>query len=223
MSDSNTFGYGYQGPSDAASDYNALTFVINQILGRIRTCVLVKVVTAPYGGGGLAPVGFIDAMPLVNMVDGLGNSMPHGTVYTLPYFRLQGGSTGAVICDPAVGDIGAAIICDRDISSAKQNRGQANPGSWRRFNLADGLYLGGFLNGTPSSYVQFDGLGNMNIVAPSSNTITISAGKLILHGVNELTYDAGGTGVKYTPSLITSYTEGVEESTVPPDPPGPLE
>lgn len=166
------FGYGQQNPSTQASDYNTLTFIINQLLGRVRTCVPVQVMTAPYGGGGVAPVGFIDAKPLVNMVDGLGNSQAHGTVYRLPYIRIQGGATGAVICDPVVGDIGIAIICDRDISSFKQNRGQANPGSARRFSLADGIYLGGILNGTPTTYIQFDGAGGIVVTAAASVTVT---------------------------------------------------
>lgn len=190
------FGYGYQGPGTASSDYNVLAFIINQILGRVRTCLTVKVISAPYGGGGVGPVGFVDVQPTVNMLDGLGNSQAHGTVYTLPYFRLQGGTTGAVICDPKVGDIGFALICDRDISAVKQNRAQANPGSWRRFSLADGIYVGGILNGTPTTYIQLDGAGNINIIAPASNTIIINGGTVKVHASQVYEWDCYGYGVK---------------------------
>src|SRR5262249_24754419 len=132
-------------------------FIVQQMLALARTAIPVKIVDAT-NTGGLSPVGFVDVMPLVNQVDGVGNQTPHGTVFGLPYLRLQGGSN-AVIMDPQVGDIGIAVVADRDISAVKSSKGQANPGSRRRFSLADGIYIGGILNGTPKQYITFTSAG----------------------------------------------------------------
>jgi hypothetical protein len=108
----------------------------------------------------------------VNQVDGAGNATPHDVLHHLPYFRLQGGSD-AVILDPKVGDIGLAGFASRDISSVKSTKAQANPGSARSFDMADGVYIGGMLNGVPEQYVQFT-QGGINIVSP--HAVTVNAG-----------------------------------------------
>ena len=74
--------------------------------------------------------------------------------------------------DPQVGDIGVAMFADRDISSVTANRAQANPGSRRRFDMSDGLYFGGVLNGLPMQYVQFSAAG---ITIHSPTAVVISA------------------------------------------------
>ena len=165
MADIENNGYrGAAGQQTSADDYTAQSFLIWQILRQISGAKLVRVVSVT-NSGGVSPVGFVDVQPLVNQLDGWNNAMPHGTVYHLPYFRLQGGAN-AVIIDPQVGDIGVAVIEDRDISSVKATKAQANPGSKRIFDIADGLYLGGFLNGTPTQYIQFSTAG-VAIVSPT--------------------------------------------------------
>jgi hypothetical protein len=134
---------------------------------------LVKVI-AVTNSGGLAPVGFVDVQPLVNMLDGAGNGYARGVLHNLPYLRLQGGKN-AIIIDPEVGDIGMAGFCSRDITTVKQTRERSNPGSWAMHSESDGLYLGGFLNGLPSQYVRFSGEG---IEIHSPDAITISAPKV---------------------------------------------
>jgi hypothetical protein len=114
----------------------------------------------------------VDVLPLVNQIDGGNGAMPHGVVHNIPYFRLQGGAN-AIILDPQVGDIGICVFADRDISAVKTAKGVANPGSKRRFDMADGLYIGGVLNGAPTQYLQFSGSG-INVVSP--NTVAINAG-----------------------------------------------
>ncbi|WP_258956167.1 Gp138 family membrane-puncturing spike protein [Achromobacter aegrifaciens] len=145
-----------------------MMFVIGQALARLSTSTVVRVV-AVTNAGGLAPVGFVDVQPLVNQLDGAGNAVPHGVLHHLPYFRLQGG-TDAVILDPKVGDLGIAVFASRDISAVKASKAQANPGSWRSYDMADGLYVGGLLNGTPVQYVQFTA-GGINVVSPSKVTV----------------------------------------------------
>jgi hypothetical protein len=165
---------GYLGNASATSngsDYNANTFLVWSILARVRTMQPCKVL-AVTNNGGVSPVGFVTLQPLVNQLDGYGNATPHGPIYNVPYFRLQGGAN-AIILDPQVGDIGFAGFADRDISSVKANKGQANPGSKRQFSMADAVYMGGILNGTPTQYVQFNADG---ITINTPNNVTINAG-----------------------------------------------
>src|SRR3954470_11838233 len=98
---SGQFGYqGAQNPSSATSEYNTHAFVIRQILSQISTATLVQI-KAVTNAGGIAPVGFVDVLPLVNQIDGGNGAMPHGVVHNVPYFRLQGGAN-AIILDPQV-------------------------------------------------------------------------------------------------------------------------
>lgn len=136
-----------------ASDYNAIRFLVTQLLNAVVTFDVVKVVKVT-NSGELAPVGFVDVQPQVNQLTGDGQSVPHGIIYNLPYLRIQGGSN-AVILDPKPGDLGVCGFCRRDISSVKSARGQANPGSFRTFNWADGIYLYSVLGAVPDQFVRF--------------------------------------------------------------------
>lgn len=173
-------------PSDVVGQYNQILFAVRQLLGKIQTATLVRIDKVT-NSGGLSPVGFVDATPLVNQVDGSGAAVPHVTVHNLPYMRLQGGQN-AVILDPEVGDIGLAVFASRDISKVKATKRAANPGSFRQFDFADGLYLGGMLNGTPIQYVQFSSAG-IKIHSPvavtiDAPTIALTSDTLTHNGVN---------------------------------------
>ena len=174
------FGYGQMGPLDTASDFNVDALTIKRFLTTFRTAAVVQVISCT-NSGDLAAVGFVDVQPMVNMLDGLGNAMPHGTVYNIPYFRVQGG-TNAVIIDPEVGDIGLAIFADRDISAVKVNRAVSNPGSFRRADMADGLYFGGFLNAVPTQYFRFCSVG-IYATDKNGNTIKMEAAGVTINGV----------------------------------------
>ncbi len=135
---------------DDTSDAS-LGFIIQQTLAKMQTVTLVKVVAV---SGGTGPVGSVDVQPLVNMVSGAGQGQEHGTIQSLPYMRMQGGAN-AIVMDPKIGDIGICAFASRDISAVKASKAPSNPGSNRRFNWSDGLYLGGTLNGTPEHLVTF--------------------------------------------------------------------
>ena len=152
-----------------ASEYGALSFLVSQIINMRSTVQLVRV-QAVTNAGGMAAAGTVDVLPLVNQLDGQRNTVPHGTVFGLPYVRLQGGAN-AVILDPQVGDIGIAVIADRDISAVKASKAQANPGSMRRGSFADGLYIGGVLNGAPAQVVRFAADG-IHVTSPTAVHIT---------------------------------------------------
>ena len=162
---------GFQDQTTFGSEFNALVFRINQTIAGKHTAALVQV-KAVTNLGGVSPVGFVDILPLVNQVDGAGNQTVHGTIGHTPYLRLQGGSN-AVILDPQVGDVGLAIFCDRDNSIVIATKAQSNPGSGRKFDMADGVYIGGLLNGTPVQYVQFNATG---ITINTPNKVTVIAG-----------------------------------------------
>lgn len=186
-------GYvGTQGPESRANEFNAVEFVITQLLNKRNYTTLVQVM-AVRSAGEVAPVGFVDVQIMLNQIDAAGNSMPHGIVNNVPYFRLQGGAN-AVIIDPQVGDIGMATFADRDISSVKANRAISNPGSKRRADIADGLYTGGFLNAVPTQYVRFTDSGievvsptNITMRAPTINmigaeSVTLQSASIVLDG-----------------------------------------
>lgn len=160
---------GTQQPRDTATQYGALQFVIESTLKRMQTCMPVKVV-AVSNDGGVTPVGTVNVVPLVNQVTGDGQAVPHAVIFNIPYFRLQGGAN-AIILDPQVDDIGLCVFASRDISAVKADpaaavaNGGANPGSARTYNFADGIYIGGILNGTPTQFVRFTADG-LYIVSP---------------------------------------------------------
>jgi hypothetical protein len=186
-------GYvGQTGLSSAGGEYNAHRFLVWQLLGLVGTVKVVKVI-AVHAAGGLAVGGTVDVQPLTNQIDGQGNSTPHGTVFGLPYIRLQGGAN-AVIIDPVAGDIGLAVIADRDISAVKSKRGQANPGSFRRFDMADGIFLGGILNAVPEQYVEFIADGGLKLADKFGNSLTSSAEGWALVGNLAVTGDITATG-----------------------------
>lgn len=192
-------GGGYAGPAwylTHGSGFNAMAFLVRQIVAGKTFGALVKVI-AVNGPGGVNPPGTVAVQPLVNQIDGLGNQVPHGTVFGMPWFRLQGG-TSAIILDPKVGDIGAALICDRDISNVKANKATSGPGSWRQNDWADGLYFGSFLGETPTQGIEFaDGGINIftngtialstdagNVSITTAGTIVTSSGALTNNGAN---------------------------------------
>lgn len=171
---------GYEGPAgpvDGASEFNAQAFLIRQILSQMATVTVVKVVGVT-NAGGITPAGTVDVIPMVNQIDGAGNATPHGTIYKLPYSRLQGGAN-AVIIDPKVDDIGIVVFASHDISSVKSTRKVSNPGSRRRFDWADGIYIGWILNGTPTQYV---GISDEGVFAVSPVKISLTAPIIEVHG-----------------------------------------
>jgi hypothetical protein len=185
-------GSGQQGPNDSSSEFNKICFVIRQMIAQLDTMKLVQVQAVHGGGGTIAAAGTVDVLPLVNQIDGSGVSTPLGKVYGIPWWRLQGGN-GAVICDPAVDDIGYVVCADRDISNVKATQQQSNPGSFRKFNIADGIYTGGCLNGAPTQYVVFTAQGikivdlNGNMISMTSSGFTVTTapgGDFVVNGIS---------------------------------------
>lgn len=199
-------------PDDPGTDetpFSALQYVITRLLLGKATAALVKVLSVT-NRGGVEPVGYVDVQPLVMQIDATGAAVPHGTLYRLPYSRLQGG-TNAVIIDPEVNDLGVAVFLMRDSSRVKVTKAMAPPGSLRFMDWSDGCYVGGLLNGTPIQYVRFVP-GGIDIVSPTK--VTITAPNIELAGAVQQT--GGGavmfSGMTTAPSVVAdtvSTTGGV--------------
>lgn len=207
------FGQGQQTLFDNDSQLNLMEFVFNRLLGRRATTRIVKVMAVTAGEGALA--GTVAVKPLVMQADGQGNATAHGTIYGLPYLQLQAGAN-AVILEPEVGDIGICVVADRDISSVKANRAESPPGSFRRFDLADGIYIGGILNGAPTQFVKFT-VDGILLQDKNGNKIEMLSGKVkmtttLLEVTGEVKAGAG-LGVTLTQHLHTSGGAGNPTST----------
>ncbi|WP_161796546.1 Gp138 family membrane-puncturing spike protein [Xenorhabdus khoisanae] len=155
--------------------------IIWSLIGKMGTVTICRVVKVK--GGGVAPVGYVDILPLVQQVDGAGNVYENAIIYNVPYFRYQGGAN-AVILDPKPGDVGICLVCTRDISKVKRSKNSAPPESKRRFDWSDSLYIGGLLNGAPSQYVHFLDSG-INVV--STGVVNVKGTKIVLDAPVETT------------------------------------
>jgi hypothetical protein len=80
----------------------------------------------------------------------------------------------------------------------KATQAQANPGSGRVFDMADGLYFGGFLNGTPTQYVAFSSAG-IDMVSPTR--IRLSAPEIDLQATNTIGLTAGSQITNSAPEV----------------------
>lgn len=148
---------------------NQLEFLIKTLTRDMSTAIPVIVTAVQTGDTNAA--GYVDARPLVAQIDAWGNSLPMASIHHLPYFRLQAGRA-AVVIDPVVGDIGLAIFAQSDCSAIKQGQSETvQPGSWRKFDQADGFYVGGFLNTSIDTYVRLAQDGTVKVKAPGNMTI----------------------------------------------------
>jgi hypothetical protein len=185
MSDANVpspNNLGYEGaadPTTAGDQFNAMWFIAKQVMAGAWTATLAQVKSVT-NAGEVKDTGTVSLQPLVNQVDGQGNATPHETISNAIYFRY-GGKDGAVICDPVVGDVGIMLSASSDISSVKANKAQANPGSSRKFNPADAIYLGAVLSAAPTQYITFTSTG-IKIADKNNNAIEFKQGGIFVTG-----------------------------------------
>ena len=165
----------------AASEYNALSFMIEQaIKGMVNTAIPVRVdsCTKP-GVGGAA--GYVSATPLVQQRGADGNSLMPVSLPQLPFYRVQAG-TAAVVLDPQPGDIGLAVFSQQDASNVKEGTSEpVQAGSFRAFDMSDGFFVATHYGKTPTTFIHLDPENNeVTIKAPSK--ITIEAPQIELKG-----------------------------------------
>ncbi len=190
-----TFGnQGAQDPQSDQGEYNTFAFLIAQAIARLSTSGIVKIIAVD-DPGGVALAGRVDVQPMVNQLDGSLVQWPHGIIYSLPYFRLQGGAS-AIVITPTVGDIGVALYADRDISTVKATRDFGPPGSLRRFDMADGMYFGGILNAAPTQYILLNADG-ITLTSPTGVIINAEStinGNTDINGDTVIDGDGETTG-----------------------------
>lgn len=160
--------------STQVNEPESLKFTFERLLSGAFFIELVKVQAVR----GTAPNLVVDAIPLVTRTDQSGAMIHNSTIFNIPVFRLQRG-TSAIIMNPVVDDIGMIAVCDRDTTLVRANRKESVPGSGRKHSKSDALYLGGFLNSQPTEYVEFTSSG-INIKSPG--TVNINGLKILPDG-----------------------------------------
>jgi hypothetical protein len=182
--------------NSGASEYNAISFLVEQaIKGLVNTAIPVRVdsCTKP-GVGGSA--GYVSATPLVQQRGADGKALDTVSLPQLPYIRLSA-STAAVVIDPQPGDVGFAVFAQQDISNLKA--GSSDPvqaGSFRTFDMSDGVFIPAILGVAPTTYVHLDPeKGEITLKAPTK--ITIEAHQIELKGPVKM----GGAGSSDTITL----------------------
>ncbi len=159
--------------SAQASDAESFSYAFERLMSGLFFIELVKVKEIR----GEAPNLVVDVLPLVSRTDRTGSMIPNSKIYNIPVFRLQRGNS-AIIMNPVVGDIGMIAVCDRDSSVARADFSQSVPGSSRTHSKSDALYLGGFLNGQPTQFIEFAD-GALNITSPNPVNITCSKATIV--------------------------------------------
>lgn len=208
---SDTF-LGTREPGDTGDLLTAIHFIARQVQEQAWTCTLVKVLAIH--DGGLNPPGTVDVQPMVNLLNGLSQPTQHGTIFKIPYGRIQFGES-AIVCDPAVGDVGLACFASHDISSVVKTGAVSNPGSRRRFDPSDGIYVISLIGKTPTTFVQFLPDGGIQITVPAGKPLNLKADTVAVDGnltvSGDITADgdvtAGGSGGV---SLETHVHSGVQ-------------
>ena len=165
-----------------SSEYNGLSFIIQQaIRQQVNTCVVVKVTAVKDG--------YVDVLPLVTQIDGNGEAVQPTTLYHLPFMRYHGGVC-AVILNPVVGDIGLAVFAGKDCSNVvKGTTEPQQPASFRENTMANGYYIGGFLNQDPTCSIELKQDGSIVLTAPNN---VIVNGDVIADGISLKNHVHGG-------------------------------
>ena len=203
---------GQKKPNTAGSSYNSLQFMVQQaIRNQVHTAIPVQVQAVD----GL----FVDVLPLVSNVDGFGETVEPTTIYHLPVFRYHAG-VGAIILDPVVGDKGLAIFCQSDSSTVnEETNAPQQPGSFRRFSMSDGFYLGGFHNAAPTVYIEIKQDGEVVIVAPNKLTVTSPSatfsGNVTMAGNLSVTGDANISGISFNSHVHGGVQSGGSDTSTP--------
>jgi hypothetical protein len=148
--------------------------------------------------------GYVDVLPLVTQVSGKDEAIAPTTMYHLPYMRYHAG-IAAVILNPVIGDIGLAVFAGKDCSNVKVGTSEpVPPASFRDNSMANGFYIGGFLNQAPSVFVELTQGGAVNITAPGgvniNGNVTVS-GDVVASGKSLVNHTHMGVHGETSPPL----------------------
>lgn len=166
-------------PSQIVVEALRIELLIRTLIKDARTSIPVRVIAVHPGAGFPMAIGTVDVQPLVQTVGNDGRLWSLEKVYGAQFCRMQSGGN-AFIMDPSEGDIGLAVVNDRDISSVIAAAGLAGPGSGRSHDISDLTYVMSILSGKDiTQYILIDENG---IKMMSPNTITIQGGQINLIG-----------------------------------------
>ena len=160
---------------DLVSPENQLHYIFHSLLRSSVNTAIPVVVTAVERNGDGSGAGYLSALPLIMQRSAKGESLPNTIIPKLPYFRYQHG-TAAFICDPKVGDIGLAVFSQADSSNVNGDNYEKPPASFRRFDMSDGFYIGGFYGKKPTNFVRIEDSGSITIEAEKD--LTVNAPKI---------------------------------------------
>ncbi len=208
--------------TSANSPANALSFFVEQsIWAGVNTAEVVAIDEAGQSGTE-GPAGHASATPLVCPVDGFNRTLPPASIPKMPFYRPQAGKA-AIVMDPQPGDKGVAVFMKRDSSGvATGKNAPVPPGSFRRFDQADGFLFNGFLGETPEIWLHLNpasgdislstkaanveiscresgnieirtGSGNVNVIG--SGRVTLEAPQIVLDGNARVTGNLTVEGV----------------------------
>lgn len=150
-------------PSGFVDEFNGNLYIIRSIVNEVNTADIVQVVSVD------ADKKTVTVIPIVSNVNVDDEKEPESNIYGVKYIQWQFG-TNAIEATPSVGDIGLMVICKKDISSIDSGVVASN----RRFNPADGIYIGGLFgfNSQPTQIIKFDSAG---ISVSSPTTVNVNA------------------------------------------------
>lgn len=191
-----------------AADALRLELLILSLIKDVRTAIPVQVKAVFPGQGSPPAIGTVTVQPLVQTVDGTGKLWSLAEVYDATFFRIQSGNS-AVVIDPSEGDIGLAVVCDRDISSVIAAMGLAGPGSARTHDMSDLVYALSIRSAKPVT--QYLTMNDDGITMLSPNTITIQGQQINLVGpINQTNGD-----VSLETKLTVPNVDATTDVTVP--------
>lgn len=195
--------FGVAKPWTRQTDVNILDFFVSQKINRLNVALPVSVLAVdPSEKGHEGPAGYVDVIPMICQTDSEGMAVAPTTIFQIPYFRLQSGNA-AVVIDPQPGDIGLAVFAQADCTVLKT--GDTKPvqvGSFRRYDKADGFYIGGFINKKPETFIELRQDRTITITASrgvtvNAPTVTVPNGDVIASGISLVHHvhpgDSGGT------------------------------
>lgn len=116
---------------------NTLEYVINQKLFNVNTILPCKVLAVNNGD-----IKTYDVQSLIQNISALKEPVDPPTIYKVPAC-VNAGSNAGVIIEYQIGDTVLVGFCQRDISVIKKLWQKLMPNSYRKFNLADGVIIGG--------------------------------------------------------------------------------
>lgn len=214
MADDQSYG-GQAQPGSDTNRFNSVATMIDLMVGRRTHMYWAQVQKNTNTPGQVAAVGQVNVLPLANQVDGNGKAVPHTIVNQIPYMRFGGGKN-AILVDPEPGDFGIVLVADRDSTGvrAKNPAGtqtlgaeaQANPGSGRQNDMADGVFIGVHVGPQPEQYFSATPDGII-IRDKHNNIIQTGEGGILLNGV--LITPGGDVVTAHGTSLDSHVNTGV--------------